>query len=103
MCQQCRNSKKRKTAWSPERPTRWQPHTIENPESGLYFSDASAWWLIADLLETGQEFKEFVLKKPSGAKGYKALHELSNGKVLYIKIEIVGNFIWGRSFHPDNQ
>ena len=81
----------------------WQPQTIENPESGLYFSDESAWWLIADLLEIGHEFAEIDLQKPPGKKGYETLYELSNGSVIYIKIETVGLHIWGRSFHPDNK
>jgi hypothetical protein len=103
ICVQCRNSSRRKVAFSREQPVVWQPLTIENPENGFCFSHESAWCLIADLLEGGHEFKEIVLRKPPGAKAFETSYQLSNGVSIYIKIQPSGNDIFGRSFHPDSK
>lgn len=79
----------------------WQPTSITNPEFELPFTGAGAWQYIADLIESGHPFDEVELRKPKGAKGYVAKKELADGKVIYMKIELCGNFIFGRSFHYD--
>ena len=101
MCRQCRDKRRRNNDWSRERPTRWQPTQIENPESGFYFTSPGAWHFIADLLEDGHHFEELILEKPPGAKAYWTKATLSNKAVIYIKIQPSGNMIFGRSFHYD--
>jgi len=96
----CRDRRRRNAAFSHERPTVWNPHNV-NSAFGLPFTDVSAWAFIADLLEDGHEFDELIMGKPPGAIGYVIKHQISEGNVVYIKLELVGGYVWGRSFHPD--
>lgn len=101
LCQRCRNKKQRKTLFTRDRPTVWNPHTVTNPATGLPFTDYGAWDLIAQMLESGHDFSEVSLKRPPGAKAYEAWKRFGDGTVIYIKIEPLGALIYGRSFHYD--
>jgi len=47
-----------------EMPCDWRPTAVINPETGMPFTDASAWNLIADLAESGHPVKEKILDQP---------------------------------------
>ena len=101
LCRQCRDKRRRFSDFSSERPTRWHPNKITNPNTGLYFTEPGAWQLIGDLLEQGHEFTEKVLDKPPGAIAYEAWVRYEDGTTIYLKIEPCGPNIFGRSFHYD--
>ena len=85
----------------PERPNRWYPFRVPNPEAlDLPFNDTSAWHFIADRLRQGEPVETIELDQPEGATGYVMKIELREGSdPLYVKLEVAGNKIIGRSFH----
>jgi len=88
--------------WSEEIPSEWNPTQVINPDTDMPFSDASAWFYIAELLESENHciFREISLRKPPGALGYEAVIILRpNSPKLYIKIQLMSGRILGRSFH----
>lgn len=92
--------------WSPGSPIDWHPGSVRNPNGILdsYFTDASAWELVASELEAGRDVKTIVLKKPPGATAYVVLIELEPGeRPLYIKVQLGAGTIIGRSFHYSNR
>jgi hypothetical protein len=96
-----RQPSKRVTEFSVEQPTEWQPYAVRNPEwPDLFFSDASAWALIADHLESGVSIQEVDLEKPQGKKGYVLLIQVGPVHVVYVKLQLgAAGKIIGRSFH----
>ncbi len=51
-------------------PVVWRPHEVINPESGLPFTDISAWHFIADQAEKGCPLQSISMRKPSGSTGH---------------------------------
>lgn len=98
-----RRSGARKTEFSPKAPTRWQPQQVRNPggeEFSPYFTDGSAWQLIADKLAAGHDVEVVELRKPPGAKGYvMRIHLGPNDPLLYVKLQLGHGKVIGRSFH----
>ena len=89
---------------SPEMPCRWQPTTVTNPETDMPFDDISAWHKIADLAEEGCPLEEVVLEQPQGEKAYVMIVPLNPALPnLYIKVQMKGQYIFGRSFHYSNR
>lgn len=89
---------------SPEMPCDWNPTSVYNPEVGMYFTDNSAWNYIADLAESGHPITEITLNQPDGEKGYVMVVKLEADAPglyidLYIKVQLKGGKIFGRSFH----
>ncbi len=85
---------------SPEMPCRWVPTTVTNPEVDMPFDDISAWHKIADLAEDGCPLEEVALEQPRGEKAYVMIIQLDAALPnLYIKVQVKGQFIFGRSFH----
>jgi hypothetical protein len=81
-------------------PCDWQPTTVTNPTVGMPFTDIDAWRFIAELAESGHPMEEIMLDQPKGAKGYVMIVELEvNTPNLYIKVQLKGGKIFGRSFH----
>lgn len=90
------------TEHRPDRPTDWRPSQVLNPDGILdsYFTDSSAWELIATKLESGHPVEVVELYKPRGAKGYVMKVDIESGKPqLYIKLQLGSGQIIGRSFH----
>ena len=88
--------------FSRERPTDWRPTEVRNPHGVLdtYFTDSTAWALVAARLEHGEEVKVIELRQPKGAKGYVMLIDLgSDVPELYVKLQLGAGKIFGRSFH----
>jgi hypothetical protein len=96
----CR-SKKRSSEFSRERPTRWSPGTVKDPddESGRCFTPHRAWEYVALQLEAGHTVEVIVLDKPAGKKGYVMKIEQPDKQILYIKLQLCPPGIFGRSFH----
>lgn len=81
-------------------PCHWNPTTVTNPDVGFCFTHISAWAYIADLAETGHLIEEINLEQPAGEKGYVMTKQLeANLPDLYIKVQLKGGKIFGRSFH----
>ena len=85
---------------SPQMPCHWVPTTVTNPEVDMPFDDISAWHKIADLAEEGCPLEEVTLEQPQGEKAYVMIIQLDPALPnLYIKVQVKGQFIFGRSFH----
>ena len=59
-----RRSRSRKTEFSPQLPTEWQPQQVRDPEGSFssYFTDGAAWELIADKLDAGHDVEVVELR-----------------------------------------
>lgn len=79
-------------------PCDWQPSSVMNPKTEMFFDDFAAWHHIADLAEEGHAIEIIVLEKPAGKKGAVMTVELPAGQ-LYIKVQLNADTIYGRSFH----
>jgi len=87
-------------SWSREMPCVWKPTTVMNPAVGFCFTDISAWAYIAELAECGHPIEEIELDQPAGEKGYVMTKQLeANLPDLYVKVQLKGGKIIGRSFH----
>lgn len=85
---------------SAEMPCRWFPTEVENPNTpGYPFSEPGAWRFIAELANTMHPIEEILLKKPPNTKAYVMIYTVSNSDSIYIKVQLRGNKIYGRSFH----
>jgi hypothetical protein len=81
-------------------PSDWSPQTITSPENGMPFTQAGAWELIAELAQGGHPMREICLDRPPGDIAYEFLVDLAAATTtLYIKVQIKGGCIIGRSFH----
>ncbi len=97
----CEKSKCRISEFSRERPTHWSPGTVVDPRNsdGNCFTDNTAWDFIAECLKKGHPVKKKVLKKPPGKIGYVMQIPQSDGKIIYIKLQLAPPGVVGRSFH----
>ena len=87
--------------FSKDLPCDWRPQNILNPESGMPFTDASAWELIAERLENGHPVRQQTLEKPPGAQAVVLEVDLGPTQaILFVKIQIGAERVIGRSFHP---
>ncbi len=83
-----------------EMPCRWQPEQVNNPESGMPFTEAGAWHFIADQLEQGAPVESLPMEKPANTIGYVLKIDIEMGRPqLYIKIQLASRRVIGRSFH----
>lgn len=83
-------------------PCDWNPQRIKNPEiDGFYFTEAGAWALVAEKLESGHPFEEIYLDTPPGALAVVMKIQLASvDPLLYVKIQVGDrNKAIGRSFH----
>lgn len=93
-----------------ERPTRWHPELVQNPDRGedqffataAAFTDETAWAFIRKHLERGEFVQVIALDKPPGRKGFVMKIDLgSDMPKLYVKLQLGSGIVWGRSFHYD--
>lgn len=97
-----RNSRTRSSEFTKRRPTKWRPNEVRNPEGVLdrYFTENTAWELIATRLKRGQEVTAIELDQPKGKMGYVMLIDLEpNVRCLYVKLQLGSGVVFGRSFH----
>lgn len=93
----------RSSAFTAERPTRWRPNSVVNPDTGHPFTRPGAWDFIATCAETGHEIEVLSLRKPAGATAYVMKIWLeANRRRLYVKVELRSGRILGRSFHESD-
>jgi hypothetical protein len=92
----------RSNAWTRSLPCDWSPGTVQNPTTGMPFTETSAWELICDLLDGEQEFELKVMDCPAGQVALITKAQLSDsGPVVYIKLHIYRGKALCRSFHVD--
>ncbi|MYE83604.1 MAG: hypothetical protein F4X36_17535 [Gammaproteobacteria bacterium] len=75
---------------------------MHNPDGILdsHFTDSTAWELIAERLEAGEEVDVVELTKPRGARGYVMRIDLGPDiPELYVKLQLGAGQVIGRSFH----
>ena len=75
---------------------------MQNPNGMLdtYFTEATAWELIASKLEADHPVEVVELQKPAGAKGYVMKIDIEPGQPrLYVKLQLGPGKVIGRSFH----
>ena len=91
----CRN-----TAFSPKIPCDWAPQTVWDTRFDRCFTQEGAWNYIIELLESGHRFIPKAMGKPPNTIGYETVIDRGpNLPPLYIKLQILGGTIFGRSFH----
>ena len=96
------SAKCRRLGWDSQwkLPSDWTPGTIDDPESGMPFTNAGAWNLLAELVEEGHPMEEVRLDVPLGDLAYVLLVNLEGAdSTLYIKVQVKGGLLLGRSFH----
>ena len=91
---------RRKAARDLGHPHDWRPESVRDPHTGECFTGPGAWEFIADLGEAGADMEVVILDNPPGKKGY-VLHPAGGeGQPdIYIKVQLLGQVILGRSFH----
>lgn len=83
-------------------PSDWCPNKVINPETGFPFSEAGAWELIQQLLDSGNPIQPIPMDDPPGLTGYVMKYQLKDEeRLLYIKVHFGNGKIVGRSFHYD--
>jgi hypothetical protein len=88
------------TEWSRQVPTEWTPGKVVNPEVDMTFTEAGSWQFVAELLDTGHPIQQIVLRQSRSEVAYVMLIDLKPGMPkLYIKLQLKGGKICGRSFH----
>lgn len=68
------------------------------------YTEAGAWELVAQLLESTCPIEQIVLESPAGMLGFVFKVDLPKATTtLYIKIHTGGRGLFGRSFHPSER
>lgn len=96
-----KDSRRRLNQHTKAMPCDWSPGTVENPESGMPFTEYSAWELICELLEKESHvFVEVILREPPGCKAFETTCRLRpNLPEIYIKVQLWQDKVICRSFH----
>lgn len=95
-----RDRRLRSFDFTAEEPVVWKPNEVINPESGIPFTDITAWHFLADRVEAGCRITQVVLRKPPGEIGYELyLPGAAHCPAVYAKVCIKRGRILGRSFH----
>jgi hypothetical protein len=89
----------RRTDFVANMPSRWGPTSITDPRSGCPFTEDGAWEYIISSLEGGAELEEIILEKPPGRSAYVFFLESKFKEKIYVKLQICGDYVRGRSFH----
>jgi hypothetical protein len=90
----------RSTAFTPKVPCDWSPQSVWDTRFGMLFTSEGAWNYIIELLESGHQFTSKAMKTPPNTIAYETVIDRgSNLPPLYIKLQILGGRILGRSFH----
>jgi hypothetical protein len=80
-------------------PTRWQPTQVTDPSTRQAFTEDGAWQYIANQLEAGVPIETIILDKPPGRTGYVLKLPGVSVVVIYVKLQLCGDHVRGRSFH----
>jgi len=94
-----RQSRCRTSTFSRSRPCQWDPFTTLS-DRGYSYTDAGAWALVADCLESELPIYTINLERPPGASAYVFfLPPTRTWRGVYMKFEVTGPGLYGRSFH----
>lgn len=101
LIQRCGSRRTRGSSWSKKMPTEWNPEQLLHPNrTREYFTEDSAWEFIQVLLEANCPIEVKELDQPPGVAGYVIIvkgHPPTDK--IYIKLQLTGDKVWGRSFH----
>jgi hypothetical protein len=95
----CESKRARIVTFTADMPSRWQPRQFTDPRTRQAFTDESAWTYIVQHLEGGIEFQEIILERPPGAKAFVLFLPGVNTPKIYVKLQVYGGRVIGRSFH----
>src|SRR5262249_12285579 len=94
-----RSRRTRQVDHSSVAPCRWQPMQTTNPKTKQAFTEDAAWEFVAEVIENGAPIEELILDKPPGKKAYVLKPAGAHGSTIYIKLQLMGDHVRGRSFH----
>lgn len=82
-------------------PCDWHPTTVENLQSGMPYTDQTAWEAIAVALDDPRiHANPVALRIPEGRTGYEFLIPQGTGHPpIYVKLQLGAGQVLGRSFH----
>ncbi|GMO35221.1 hypothetical protein [Bradyrhizobium sp. TM233] len=95
----CESKRSRRVIFTSDAPSQWQPRQFTDPRTRQAFTDEGAWTYISRALSDGAAIEEIVLERPPGASAYVLLLPGANSRKLYVKLQICGDHVRGRSFH----
>ena len=101
LADRAKSAKTRSSAFRPDRPTDWRPGQVRNLNAvlGNAFTDIAAWELIATKLEDEHPVETVELNRPPGKTGYVMKIDLGQERPVYVKLQLAGKKVIGRSFH----
>lgn len=104
IARRARDKRLRRFDFSREEPVVWKPTEVINPDSGICFTDITAWHFVANQVEGGCDIYKVEFRKPPGAVGYELRLPGAPGcPPIYVKFRLVVNGILGRSFHNSTE
>lgn len=103
LAKMCKSKRTYEVSFSKKRPTRWNPTSLCAVGTTSPFTEAGAWEFIACLIEDGTEIEAIPLDKPPDKTGYVMKVPGNYNDIIYIKLEIVGEKVFGRSFHASGE
>lgn len=95
----CQSERTRGIGMPPNYRSKWQPRAVRKPGSGELFSPGEAWEFVKDKLEGNVEIEMMILDLPPGKTGFVMKVPGYRAEVIYIKLQLVGSKVIGRSFH----
>lgn len=99
LCTFARSRRTRTSLFSPVRPTHWSPYSVRCPDTLGTFNSDSCWQFVVDMIEGGADMWPVLLEKPPGTTAYVMLADGFEGERIYIKLQLGGDQVIGRSFH----
>ena len=93
----------RRSEFSNKAPTKWHPQQARDPITGAPYTPIAAWERVHAELNNGCKLGSIVLDKPPGKIGYVFHFADGEGKLIYVKLQILSGFVMGRSFHEDGK
>jgi hypothetical protein len=99
LIQRASSERTRTSSFSATRPTHWAPREVTCPETGQAFTPAGAWEFVVEKLKNGEPIEMIPMDRPPGAKGYVMKCAGVAGQIIYIKLQLGNDCVFGRSFH----
>lgn len=101
LAQMCRNPAMRVTGRLHDVPNRWEPMTVREPDTQMYFTDDGAWHFIADLLVSGAQAKCIPPSDKFPDFAYYLVEATGGFTLIYMKVALQKEVkkVIGLSFH----
>jgi hypothetical protein len=94
----------RMVEFSRKAPCDWQANGITDPRTKQPFTEDGAWDYVCHHINSGVPIEVIELSNPPGKKAYVMLLPSNQPDLLiYVKLQVVGNGVLGRSFHYSNR